>query len=144
MIELFIIPILLCIFNIYRRMLCVIKVKFTKFTIITLSIVIATLFYIAYAFGGEYIKYLLALAWSLAFFTSLISSGISENGFIYPFYLIGKLYKWEKIRAVGIERNEKTFMLSFKSIRELRQEYDIEEISKVKQLMKEKLNVNLK
>lgn len=144
MLILFILPVLICIFNLYRRLLCVIKVKFTKFTSISLIIVFLSLFLITYISGLTYMKIFLAFIWWLSFFTSLICSGISEKGFIQPWYLIGKLYKWQNLRFVSIEKKDKTFMLSFKVIRELRQEYDIKDLEKVKQFLKEKANIKIK
>ena len=48
MLPLILIPLLLCLFNIYRRLTCIIKVKFTKFTLMTLIIALALMLFAGY------------------------------------------------------------------------------------------------
>lgn len=138
MIILFITPLIISIFNLYRRLTCKIKLKFTKFIFITLLVVFLFFIYITSFLNFKNIKYLYALVWYFSFFTSLISSGITEKGILYPFYLFSKLYKFEKLKFVKIEKNKNSFILTFKAIRELRIEFDIKDLESTKKILKQK------
>ena len=86
MLPLILIPLLLCLFNIYRRLTCIIKVKFTKFTVITLTVALGLLLFAGYRLKNDLVGYIIALSWWLSFFTSIISAGISERGIVHPFH----------------------------------------------------------
>lgn len=143
MIILFITPLIISIFNLYRRVTCMIKIKFTKFIFVTLLVVFLFLAYIFTFFNFGNIKYLYFLLWYFLFFTSIISSGITKKGILYPFYLVSKLYKFEKIKYIKLEKNKNSFILTFKVIRELRLEFDIKDLEILKKVLKEK-NIKLK
>lgn len=143
MIFLIIIPSIISIFNLYKRLTCKIKVKFTKFTILHLLVVFVFLFYILNILTKTTINYLIFLIWYFSFFTSLIACGITKEGFLYPFYLISKLYKFEKVKIVDFKKNKKTFLITFKAIREIRLEFDIKDLENVKKFLKTK-NIKLK
>ena len=136
MLPLILIPLLLCFFNIYRRLTCIIKVKFTKFTVITLTVALGLLLFAGYRLKNDLVGYIIALSWWLAFFTSMISAGISERGIIHPWQLVAKLYRWDRIRSFSIEKKEKTIMVNFKIFRDLRQEYDKSDLDKIKKIAK--------
>ncbi len=137
MLPIILFPLLLCVFNIYRRLTCIVKAKFTKFTLFTLLIILVVMLFFGYKFKNNLTGYVVVMSWWLAFFTSLMSTGISENGFIHPWQLIAKLYKWEKIRKFSIERKKDTIMVNFKVIRDLRQEYDKSDLDKIKKIAKQ-------
>lgn len=136
MLPLILIPLLLCVFNIYRRLTCFIKVKFTKYTFISLVFALALLLFAGYRLKNDLVGYLIALSWWLAFFTSMMSAGISERGIIHPWQLVAKLYRWDRIRSFSIENKGKTIMLNFKIFRDLRQEYDKSDLDKIKKIAK--------
>lgn len=136
MLPLILIPLLLCLFNIYRRLTCIIKVKFTKFTVITLTVALGLLLFAGYRLKNDLVGYIIALSWWLAFFTSMISAGISERGIIHPWQLVAKLYRWDRIRSFSIENKGKTIMVNFKIFRDLRQEYDKSDLDKIKKIAK--------
>lgn len=136
MLPLILIPLLLCIFNIYRRLTCFIKVKFTKYTFISLVFSLALLLFAGYRLKNDLVGYLIALSWWLAFFTSMMSAGISERGIIHPWQLVAKLYRWDRIRSFSIENKGKTIMINFKIFRDLRQEYDKSDLDKIKKIAK--------
>lgn len=136
MLPLILIPLLLCLFNIYRRLTCIIKVKFTKFTVITLTVALGLLLFAGYRLKNDLVGYIIALSWWLAFFTSMISAGISERGIIHPWQLVAKLYRWDRIKSFSIEKKEKTIMVNFKIFRDLRQEYDKSDLDKIKKIAK--------
>ena len=136
MLPLILIPLLLCVFNIYRRLTCFIKVKFTKYTFISLVFALALLLFAGYRLKNDLVGYLIALSWWLAFFTSMMSAGISERGIIHPWQLVAKLYRWDRIRSFSIEKKEKTIMVNFKIFRDLRQEYDKSDLDKIKKIAK--------
>ena len=136
MLPLILIPLLLCVFNIYRRLTCFIKVKFTKYTFISLVFALALLLFAGYRLKNDLVGYLIALSWWLAFFTSMMSAGISERGIIQPWQLVAKLYRWDRIRSFSIEKKEKTIMVNFKIFRDLRQEYDKSDLDKIKKIAK--------
>ena len=136
MLPLILIPLLLCLFNIYRRLTCIIKVKFTKFTVITLTVALGLLLFAGYRLKNDLVGYIIALSWWLAFFTSMISAGISERGIIHPWQLVAKLYRWDRIRYFSIENSGKTIMVNFKIFRDLRQEYDKSDLDKIKKIAK--------
>ena len=133
MLPLILIPLLLCLFNIYRRLTCIIKVKFTKFTLMTLIIALALMLFAGYKLKNDLVGYIIVLSWWLAFFTSIVSAGISERGIIHPWQLVAKLYR---IRSFSIEKKEKTIMVNFKIFRDLRQEYDKSDLDKIKKIAK--------
>ena len=134
MLPLILIPLLLCLFNIYRRLTCIIKVKFTKF--MTLIIALALMLFAGYKLKNDLVGYIIVLSWWLAFFTSIISAGISERGIIHPWQLVAKLYRWDRIRSFSIENKGKTIMVNFKIFRDLRQEYDKSDLDKIKKIAK--------
>lgn len=136
MLPLILIPLLLCLFNIYRRLTCIIKVKFTKFTVITLTVALGLLLFAGYRLKNDLVGYIIALSWWLSFFTSIISAGISERGIVHPWQLVAKLYRWDRIRSFSIEKKEKTIMVNFKIFRDLRQEYDKSDLDKIKKIAK--------
>ena len=136
MLPLILISLLLCLFNIYRRLTCIIKVKFTKFTVITLTVALGLFLFAGYRLKNDLVGYIIALSWWLAFFTSMISAGISERGIIHPWQLVAKLYRWDRIRSFSIEKKEKTIMVNFKIFRDLRQEYDKSDLDKIKKIAK--------
>lgn len=136
MLPLILIPLLLCVFNIYRRLTCFIKVKFTKYTFISLVFALALLLFAGYRLKNDLVGYLIALSWWLAFFTSMMSAGISERGIIHPWQLVAKLYRWDRIRSFSIENKGKTIMINFKIFRDLRQEYDKSYLDKIKKIAK--------
>ena len=136
MLPLILIPLLLCLFNIYRRLTCIIKVKFTKFTVITLTVALGLLLFAGYRLKNDLVGYIIALSWWLSFFTSIISAGISERGIIHPWQLVAKLYRWDRIRSFSIENKGKTIMVNFKIFRDLRQEYDKSDLDKIKKIAK--------
>ena len=136
MLPLILIALLLCLFNIYRRLTCIIKVKFTKFTVITLTVALGLLLFAGYRLKNDLVGYIIALSWWLTFFTSIISAGISERGIIHPWQLVAKLYRWDRIRSFSIEKKEKTIMVNFKIFRDLRQEYDKSDLDKIKKIAK--------
>ena len=136
MLPLILIPLLLCLFNIYRRLTCIIKVKFTKFTVITLTVALGLLLFAGYRLKNDLVGYIIALSWRLSFFTSIISAGISERGIVHPWQLVAKLYRWDRIRSFSIEKKEKTIMVNFKIFRDLRQEYDKSDLDKIKKIAK--------
>lgn len=136
MLPLILIPLLLCVFNIYRRLTCFIKVKFTKYTFISLVFALALLLFAGYRLKNDLVGYLIALSWWLAFFTSMMSAGISERGIIHPWQLVAKLYRWDRIRSFSIENKGKTIMINFKIFRDLRQEYDKSDLDKIKKIAK--------
>ncbi|MFT4445620.1 MULTISPECIES: hypothetical protein [unclassified Parvimonas] len=136
MLPLILIPLLLCVFNIYRRLTCFIKVKFTKYTFISLVFALALLLFAGYRLKNDLVGYLIALSWWLAFFTSMMSAGISERGIIHPWQLVAKLYRWDRIRSFSIENKGKTIMVNFKIFRDLRQEYDKSDLDKIKKIAK--------
>lgn len=127
---------LLSLFNIYRRLSCVVKTKFTKFTFFTLLSVFILMFFLVYKFQNNFTGYILLLSFWALFFTSILSSGISEKGFIHPWQLISLLYRWEKIRKISIENKKDTVIVNFKVIRDLRQEYDKSDFEKLKKILK--------
>ncbi|MCI5996836.1 MAG: hypothetical protein PT934_03115 [Peptoniphilaceae bacterium] len=137
MLAFLLIPLIVCIFNIYRRFTCIIKIKITIFTITAVVVVSGIILYIAYLAGNTASHYIVALSWILAFMTSLLSAGISEKGFVQPWNIVSKIYKWEKLREVSIEKRKTTVLVSFKIIRELRQEYDLNDLPKIKKMLKE-------
>ena len=136
MLPLILIPLLLCLFNIYRRLTCIIKVKFTKFTVITLTVALGLLLFAGYRLKNDLVGYKIALSWWLSFFTSIISAGISERGIVHPWQLVAKLYRWDRIRNFSIENSGKTIMVNFKIFRDLRQEYDKSDLDKIKKIAK--------
>ena len=136
MLPLILIPLLLCVFNIYRRLTCFIKVKFTKYTFISLVFALALLLFAGYRLKNDLVGYLIALSWWLAFFTSMMSAGISERGIIHPWQLVAKLYRWDRIRSFSIENKGKTIMVNFKIFRDLRQEHDKSDLDKIKKIAK--------
>ena len=136
MLPLILIPLLLCLFNIYRRLTCIIKVKFTKFTVITLTVALGLLLFAGYRLKNNLVGYIIALSWWLSFFTSIISAGISERGIVHPWQLVAKLYRWDRIRNFSIENKGKTIMVNFKIFRDLRQEYDKSDLDKIKKIAK--------
>lgn len=136
MLPLILIPLLLCLFNIYRRLTCIIKVKFTKFTVITLTVALGLLLFAGYRLKNDLVGYIIALSWWLSFFTSIISAGISERGIVHPWQLVAKLYRWDRIRSFSIENKGKTIMVNFKIFRDLRQEYDKSDLDKIKKIAK--------
>ncbi|EGV11057.1 conserved domain protein [Parvimonas sp. oral taxon 393 str. F0440] len=85
---------------------------------------------------NDLVGYLIALSWWLAFFTSMMSAGISERGIIHPWQLVAKLYRWDRIRSFSIENKGKTIMINFKIFRDLRQEYDKSDLDKIKKIAK--------
>ncbi|BFT66777.1 hypothetical protein [Parvimonas parva] len=137
MLPIILLPLLLCVFNIYRRLTCVVKAKFTKFTFFTLLIVLVVMLSLGYKFRNDLSSYVVIMSWWLAFFTSIMSAGITEKGLVHPWQLIAKLYKWEKIRTFSIEKRENTVMVNFKAIRDLRQEYDKSDLEKIKKIAKQ-------
>lgn len=137
MLPIILLPLLLCVFNIYRRLTCVVKAKFTKFTFFTLLIVLVVMLSLGYKFRNDLSGYIVIMSWWLAFFTSIMSAGITEKGLVHPWQLIAKLYKWEKIRTFSIEKRENTVMVNFKAIRDLRQEYDKSDFEKIKKIAKQ-------
>lgn len=137
MLPIILLPLLLCVFNIYRRLTCVVKAKFTKFTFFTLLIVLVVMLSLGYKFRNDLSSYVVIMSWWLAFFTSIMSAGITEKGLVHPWQLIAKLYKWEKIRTFSIEKRENTVMVNFKAIRDLRQEYDKSDFEKIKKIAKQ-------
>lgn len=137
MLPIILLPLLLCVFNIYRRLTCIVKAKFTKFTFFTLLIVLLVMLSLGYKFRNDLSGYVVIMSWWLAFFTSIMSAGITEKGFVHPWQLIAKLYKWEKIRTFSIEKRENTVMVNFKAIRDLRQEYDKSDLEKIKKIAKQ-------
>lgn len=137
MLPIILLPLLLCVFNIYRRLTCVVKAKFTKFTFFTLLIVLVVMLSLGYKFRNDLSGYVVIMSWWLAFFTSIMSAGITEKGLVHPWQLIAKLYKWEKIRTFSIEKRENTVMVNFKAIRDLRQEYDKSDFEKIKKIAKQ-------
>ena len=66
----------------------------------------------------------------------MMSAGISEIGIIHPWQLVGKLYKWDRIRKFSIENKRNTIMINFKIFRDLRQEYDKSDLEKIKKIAK--------
>ena len=96
MIYLITIVLLFCLFNLLRRVSCIVKVKFTKFTFIYLSVVFIVFLYVIYILKYGFLGYMLLISFELLFFTSLISCGISKRGFIHPWNLIAKLYPFGK------------------------------------------------
>ena len=104
MLPLILIPLLLCLFNIYRRLTCIIKVKFTKFTLMTLIIALALMLFAGYKLKNDLVGYIIVLSWWLAFFTSIVSAGISGRGIIHPWQSVAKLYRWDRIRSFSIEK----------------------------------------
>lgn len=137
MLPIILLPLLLCVFNMYRRLTCVVKAKFTKFTFFTLLIVLVVMLSLGYKFRNDLSGYVVIMSWWLAFFTSIMSAGITEKGLVHPWQLIAKLYKWEKIRTFSIEKRENTVMVNFKAIRDLRQEYDKSDFEKIKKIAKQ-------
>ena len=137
MLPIILLPLLLCVFNMYRRLTCVVKAKFTKFTFFTLLIVLVVMLSVGYKFRNDLSSYVVIMSWWLAFFTSIMSAGITEKGLVHPWQLIAKLYKWEKIRTFSIEKRENTVMVNFKAIRDLRQEYDKSDLEKIKKIAKQ-------
>lgn len=137
MLPIILLPLLLCVFNIYRRLTCVVKAKFTKFIFFTLLIVLVVMLSLGYKFRNDLSGYVVIMSWWLAFFTSIMSAGITEKGLVHPWQLIAKLYKWEKIRTFSIEKRENTVMVNFKAIRDLRQEYDKSDLEKIKKIAKQ-------
>lgn len=137
MLPIILLPLLLCVFNMYRRLTCVVKAKFTKFTFFTLLIVLVVMLSLGYKFRNDLSSYVVIMSWWLAFFTSIMSAGITEKGLVHPWQLIAKLYKWEKIRTFSIEKRENTVMVNFKAIRDLRQEYDKSDLEKIKKIAKQ-------
>ena len=131
MLPLILIPLLLCLFNIYRRLTCIIKV-----TLMTLIIALALILFAGYKLKNDLVGYIIVLSWWLAFFTSMISAGISERGIIHPWQLVAKLYRWDRIRNFSIENSGKTIMVNFKIFRDLRQEYDKSDLDKIKKIAK--------
>ena len=127
MLPLILIPLLLCLFNIYRRLTCIIKVKFTKFTLMTLIIALALMLFAGYKLKNDLVGYIIVLSWWLAFFTSLISA---------------KLYRWDRIRSFSIENSGRTIMVNFKIFRDLRQEYDKSDLDKIKKIAKKNKLIN--
>ena len=89
-----------------------------------------------YKVKNDLVGYIIVLSWWLAFFTSIISAGISERGIIHPWQLVGKLYRWDRIRSFSIEKKEKTIMVNFKIFRDLRQEYEKSDLDKIKKIAK--------
>lgn len=136
MLPLILFSLLLCVFNIYRRITCIIKVKFTKYTLLPLVFALVLMLFAAYKLKNDLVGYLIALSWWLAFFTSMMSAGISEIGIIHPWQLVGKLYKWDRIRSFSIENKRNTIMINFKIFRDLRQEYDKSDLDKIKKIAK--------
>ena len=136
MLPLILFPLLLCVFNIYRRITCIIKVKFTKYTLLPLVFALVLMLFAGYKLKNDLVGYLIALSWWLAFFTSMMSAGISEIGIIHPWQLVGKLYKWDRIRSFSIENKRNTIMINFKIFRDLRQEYDKSDLDKIKKIAK--------
>ncbi len=63
MLPLILIPLLLCLFNIYRRLTCIIKVKFTKFTLMTLIIALALMLFAGYKLKNDLVGYIIVLSW---------------------------------------------------------------------------------
>lgn len=137
MLPIILLPLLLCVFNMYRRLTCVVKAKFTKFIFFTLLIVLVVMLSLGYKFRNDLSGYVVIMSWWLAFFTSIMSAGITEKGLVHPWQLIAKLYKWEKIRTFSIEKREDTVMVNFKAIRDLRQEYDKSDLEKIKKIAKQ-------
>lgn len=136
MLPLILLPLFFCVFNIYRRLTCLIKVKFTKYTFISLIFALVFMLFVAYRYKNDIAGYLLALSWWLAFFTSIMSAGISEMGVVHPWQLVGKLYKWDRIRSFSIENKGNTVMVNFKIFRDLRQEYDKSNLEQIKKIAK--------
>jgi len=99
------------------------------------------LLFAGYRLKNDLVGYIIALSWWLTFFTSIISAGISERGIIHPWQLVGKLYRWDRIRSFSIENKRNTIMINFKIFRDLRQEYDKSDLDKIKKIAKKnKLN----
>lgn len=141
---------MICAYNIYRRITCQIKTKITKFTVISNIVFCVMCFASTYFFekrlGFDNLKtYGLCLMICLSFFTSLISSGISKNGFVQPWNLISKTHKWGNIKEITAEKKEKSIMISFTTpFTQYRQEYNISDGELLKKLIKDCKNINLK
>ena len=136
MIIIIILPLLICVFNIYRRLTCVIKVKMTKYSYIGLALVLCCMLYINFSRNSNIYVYIASISWWLAFFTSLISSGLTQKGIMQPWNLFSKIYPWDKMKEISIEKKKETFMLTFKVYREMRQEYSLNDMDKVKKFIK--------
>ena len=59
MLPLILLPLFFCVFNIYRRLTCIIKVKFTKFTFISLIFALVFMLFVAYRYKNDIACYLL-------------------------------------------------------------------------------------
>lgn len=141
MLIIFLIFSMLCLYNIYRRFTCIVKTKITKFAIVSSIVFLLIMFGITFYFNGIpngenfQIYAYSGLIW-LSFFTSVISAGVSESGFIHPWNLFARLYKWDNINDVIASRKENVIMISFSTrFTQYRQEYNSKDFFEIRDLV---------
>lgn len=141
MLMIFLVFSILCLYNIYRRFTCLVKTKISKFVIVSTILFFIMMFGITYYFNGiinedNFQIYSYAgLIW-LSFFTSIISAGISEKGFVHPWNLFAKLYKWDNVNDIVASRKENIITLSFSTrFTQYRQEYNSKDFFEIRDLV---------